>query len=62
MNFKKRVNKFDVTMTSQSAYCLSHENRILDEKSDKQQILLGNFPLIRPLESLPVQNKCFEKV
>ena len=49
-------------MTSQSAYCLSRENRILDETNDKQQISLGNFPLIRPLASLPVQNKCFEKV
>ena len=54
--------KFDVTMTSQSAYCLSGENRILDEKNDKQQISLGNFPLIRSVASLPVQNKCFEKV
>ena len=49
-------------MTWQSAYCLSRENRILDEKNDKQQISLGNFPLIRPLASLPVQNKRFEKV
>ena len=49
-------------MTSQSAYCLSRENRILDETNDKQQISLGNFKLIRPLESLLVQNKCFEKV
>ena len=45
--------------TSQSAYCLSPENRILDEKNDKQQISLGVFPLIKPLASLPVQNKCF---
>ena len=48
-------------MTSQSTYCLSLENRILDEKNDKQQISLGNFPLMKPLASLPVQNKSFEK-
>ena len=58
----KCLKKFEVTMTSQSAYCLSRENRILDETNDKQQISLGNFQLIRPLASLPVQNKCFEKV
>ena len=56
------LKKFDVTMTSQSAYCLSRENRMLDEKNDKQQISLSNFPLIRPFASLPVQNKYFEKV
>ena len=49
-------------MTSQSAYCLSREYWIPDETNDKQQILLDSFPLIRPLASLPVQNKCFEKV
>ena len=57
----KCFEKFDVTMTSQSAYCLSRENRILDERNDKQQISLGNFPLIRLLASLPVQNNYFEK-
>ena len=51
-----------VTMASQSAYCLSRENSFKDETNDKQQILLGNFPLIRTLAPLPVQNKCFEKV
>ena len=49
-------------MTSQSPYRLSRENRILDETNDKQQISLSNFKLIRPHASLPVQNKCFEKV
>ena len=49
-------------MMSQSAYCLSRENRILDEKNDKQQIILRNFPLIKPLASLPVQNKCHRHV
>ena len=34
---------FDVTMKSRSAYCLSGENRILDDKNDKQQISLSNF-------------------
>ena len=57
----KWFEKFDVKMTSQSAYCLSRENRILDERNDKQQISLGNFPLIRLLASLPVQNNYFEK-
>ena len=56
------LKMIDVTMTSQSAYCLSRENRILDQKNDKQQISLGNFPLIRHLASLPVQNKWFKKV
>ena len=46
-------------MMLQSAYCLTRENRILDVKNEKQQISLGNFPLIRPLASLPAQNKCF---
>ena len=57
----KCLKKFEVRMTSQSAYCLSRENRILDETNDKQQISLGNFQLIRPLASLPVQNKCLKK-
>ena len=49
-------------MMLQSVYCLTRENRILDVKNEKQQISLGNFPLIRRLASLPVQNTCFEKV
>ena len=49
-------------MTSQSAYCLSRENSFKDETNDKQQILLGNFPLIRTVAPLPVQNIYFEKV
>ena len=43
-------------MTSQSAYCFSRENKMLDDKNDKQQISLRNFPLIRPLASLPVHD------
>ena len=58
----KYLEKFEVTMTSQSAYCFSRENKMLDDKNDKQQISLRNFPLIRPLASMPVQNKYFEKV
>ena len=48
-------------MTSQSAYWLFAENRIVVEKNDKQQILHGNFPLMRSLASLSLQNKCLKR-